>query len=285
MSQPEMRERCADLSYAAGESLFATAVTATSWLLLEVPGPWPRDVSSAGALPEAAQQAVSAWLEATPGSRLQFLRRPGRATQPPLAFVVRADESRQAIRRIELERHEDLGSLDLDTAGESVGGSLVLVCGHGSRDQCCALRGTAVFGALDDRLGEEELWFSSHQGGHRFAANVLVLPAALQFGRVETSGAPFLVARALAGRIELGHYRGRTFYEPAVQAAEHAVRALTSLDGVDEVRLEGVADGRARFRAGDTEWAVLVEPIDGPRVPASCGDEPAPQRAFVARVL
>lgn len=280
-----MSERCADLSHAAGETLSATAVTATSWLLVEMSGPWPRDVGAEGALPEPAQHAVAAWLQAAPGARLQFLRRPGRAERPPLAFVVHSDESSQVIRRIQLERHDDLGSLDLDTAGQPVETQLVLVCGHGARDRCCAQRGTAVFGALADRLGEEELWISSHQVGHRFAANVLVLPVGLQFGRVETSDAPFLVARALGGRIELGRYRGRTFYSPAVQAAEHAVRAAASLDGVDELRLEDVADGRVRFSARDEEWTALVEEAEGPSVPASCGEEPAPQRTFVACVL
>ena len=32
---------------------------------------------------------------------------------------------------------------------------LVLVCGHGSRDACCALRGTAVFATLGGRSGGE----------------------------------------------------------------------------------------------------------------------------------
>ena len=232
-----MSERCAELSEAAGESLVATAVTASVWLLLEVPGSWPRDVADEGALPEAAQGAVATWLAETPGSRLQFLRRPRRArADAPVAFVLRAEEGEQEVRRIELERYEDLASLDLGSAGHVVERSFVLVCGHGSRDRCCVRRGTGVFATLADRLDEEQLWMSSHQGGHRFAANVLVLPLGLQFGRVEAGEAPYLVARALGGRIELDRYRGRTCFEPAVQAAEHAVRTAASLDGADDLR-------------------------------------------------
>jgi hypothetical protein len=185
-----VRERCAELSAAAGESLVATAVTARSWLLVEVPGAWPRDVSDEGALPAAAQEKARAWLEETPGSRLHFLRRPGRgAKRGTVVFVARSEEERQELRRFELARLDELADVDL-TGGSRHEGALVLVCGHGSRDRCCALRGAAVYASLADRLGENELWISSHQGGHRFAANVLVLPAGLQFGRVERGAAP-----------------------------------------------------------------------------------------------
>ena len=261
-------------------------MTAQSWLLLEVPGAWPRDVGSEDALPAAAQAAVTAWLADTPGARLQFVRRPGSTTRGALAFVVTAEEAQREVRRIELDRLEDLAAIDLAAAGARVDSSLVLVCGHGSRDRCCARRGTAVFGALAGRLDGEELWIASHLGGHRFAANVLVLPAGIQLGRVDESEAPFVVARALAGRIELERYRGRTCYAPAVQAAEHAIRSASGLDGIDDLRLDAVTDGTVRFRSWDgTEWAALVEEGEGPAVPASCGSDPAPQRAFSARVL
>jgi hypothetical protein len=162
----------------------------------------------------------------------------------------------------------------------------VLVCGHGSRDRCCALRGTAVFGALSGNLAEEQLWVSSHQGGHRFAANVLVLPAGLQFGRVSAEEAPTLVERALAGKIDLERYRGRTVYEGSAQAAEHLVRVEAALDEVEALRLVSMGDGIVVFRSADgVDWTVVVDEGHGPAVPASCGDEPAPQRVRTARLV
>jgi hypothetical protein len=280
-------ERCAELSEAAGESLASTAVTASRWLLLEVPGTWPRDVAAAGVLPAAAHGAVSAWLADAPGSRLQFLRRPGpRADGPLLAFIVQAEESERSVRRIELRAHDDLAGLDLSSAGDLVDAPLVLVCGHGSRDRCCALRGTAVYRALEQRLEHDELWISSHQGGHRFAANVLVLPAGIQLGRVAASEAPLVVARALAGRIDLAHYRGRTCYEAHVQAAEQLVREEAMLAGISDLELLAADDRSVRFRAWyGSEYAASVEEVAGPLVPASCGAEPEAQRAFAVRLL
>jgi hypothetical protein len=279
-------ERCADLSQAAGEQLGATATTAECWLLVEVSGTWPRDVSDEGALPEGARKAVSGWLARTPRSRLQFVRRPAPAGTHPLAFVVRAEETVAEARRIELTDHENLARTDIDRDGEVVGRPLVLVCGHGTRDACCARRGTAVFGALADTLPPEDLWISSHQGGHRFAANVLILPLGLQFGRVEPDEAPSLVAGALAGTIELARYRGRTCYTQEEQAAERAVREATNLDGVLDLRLTGSEGPLVRFRTREgSEYAAVVEEVEGPTIPASCGADPEPRKVFRARVV
>ena len=49
---------------------------------------------------------------------------------------------------------DELADVDLETAGETRAAPLVLVCGHGTRDACCALRGTAVYGELAEHLGD-----------------------------------------------------------------------------------------------------------------------------------
>jgi hypothetical protein len=282
----ERAARCCDASRAAGEPLAATASTTERWLLVEVPGTWPRDVSAAGCLPEVAHAAVEAWLARAPRSRLLFVRRPGRGAERPFVAAVRSEEAVAETRRLEVESLRDLADADLDADGELVATDVVLVCAHGSRDACCALHGTSVFGALAGRLGDEELWISSHQGGHRFAANVLVLPLGLQLGRLGPDSAPHAVARALAGRIELEHFRGRAFREAKVQAAEHAIREAMGIGGVHDLSLAAVDESVVRFRGTDgTEHAAVVEEGAGVVVPASCGATPEPQRTFSARVL
>ena len=279
-------ERCSDLSRAADEPLAATAPTAEQLLLVEVPGPWGRDVTTSSTLPVPADEAVQDWLARTPRSRLLFIRRPGGAARNTVVFVVRAEETAAEVRRIELVRHEDLAETDLDAAGEAGPWSLVLVCGHGSRDGCCALRGTAVYRALAGNVPQGELWLSSHQGGHRFAANVLVLPAGLQLGRLDPENVVSVTRHALAGRIELDHYRGRTCYDVQVQAAEHALRRALRLRDVHDLRLVDVDGSVVRFRGRDgSEHAATVEELAGPVVPASCGAEPEPQRALAARLI
>ena len=277
--------RCADLSEEAGESLAATATSVDIWLLVEVRGTWPRDVSDPAALGETASVRIAAWLADTPSSRLLFIRRPGPARDRRFVFVVRASEQETQVRRLELGQADDLADVDFDAGGDVVDAQLVLVCGHGTRDACCALRGSAVFGALAAHLEPDSLWLSSHQGGHRFAANVLVLPGGIHLGRVAPEDASRLVGDALVGRIPLDHYRGRTVYSAREQAAEGVVRAATGLASLTDLTLVGDDGVHVRFAGpGGRDLRARPEEITGPTVPASCGGEPSPQKQLVARL-
>ena len=101
----------------------------------------------------------------------------------------------------------------------------------------------------------------SHLGGHRFAANVLVLPDGLCFGRLDARSAVALAAELEAGRLPLEHLRGRTALAPEQQAAEILVRRELGLAGLDDLRLVEattfeLADGRratARLHGHDLE--------------------------------
>ncbi len=278
--------RCAELSAAAGESLVATATTAHNWLLVEVRGTWPRDVADLSGLDDADGDAIRAWLDAVPSSRLLFIRRPGRARDRRLVYVVRALDGDTEVRRIELGSAGELADVDFERDGGRIDSQLVLVCGHGTRDACCALRGSAVYGALESLVAPDELWLTSHQGGHRFAANVLVLPHGIQLGRVSIQEAPRVVGAALSGRVVLDHYRGRTAYSPREQAAEYAVREAVGITSLSELALAG-DDGRyVRFVSGDgNEHRAAVEEVEGPVVPASCGAAPEPQMLRRAQLV
>jgi len=135
-----------------------------------------------------------------------------------------------------------------------------LVCTNGARDPCCAIRGPAVAQALEREL-PGQVYECSHLGGHRFAANVLVLPDGLCFGRVDARTAVVLAAELEAGRLPLDHLRGRTALEPEQQAAEILVRRELGLTRLDDLRLdEGttfeLADGgraTARLHAHELE--------------------------------
>ena len=95
---------------------------------------------------------------------------------------------------------------------------LFAVCAHGTHDVCCAIRGRPVAAALD-RLRPGQVWECSHVGGDRFAANVLVLPSGVLYGRVVESAAAPLVDAADRGIVLHHHLRGRVGFPPDVQAA------------------------------------------------------------------
>jgi hypothetical protein len=277
--------RCADASAAAGEPLAGTAVHVESWLLVELRGTWRRNVADILADGTPGTAGIRAWLESEPRSRLLFIRRPGAPLTPPRAFVVRATEDEASVSRFELEDLAALDHLDLARDGERVGASLVLVCGHGTRDACCARRGNAVYAALAPHLAPEELWISSHQAGHRFAANVLLLPSGIQLGRLIPENAVPIVDAARRGTISVDHYRGRTAYPPRAQAADVAVRAVSGLDGLSDLAFVSDDGHGVVLDARDgRRFTVAVEEVAGPTVPASCGAQAEPQTVLSARV-
>ena len=128
-------------------------------------------------------------------------------------------------------------------------GRAFLVCRNGARDPCCALYGADVARALGDRAVD-----CTHLGGHRFAANVLVLPENLAFGRLDGPSAVALASVLDAGRLPLEHLRGRCSLEPEQQAAEIFIRrelVIEALDGLHHIRgttFELADGGRATAR-------------------------------------
>jgi hypothetical protein len=267
---------CSESSSAAAEPLDGTASQAADWLLVEHRGAWGRDAVRDSALPDEVATA----LEAFPGKVL-LIRRPGRRERRPAVFRARATEDGGELTRHRLPGLEALADGAALDRGTALSGPLVLVCAHGRRDACCARLGIPVFDALREHVPQDRLWQSSHQGGHRFAANLLVLPWGVHLGRVDARDAARVSAMLREDRIPLDHYRGRAAYPAAVQAAEIAVRRERGIDTVRGVHLRAVEDGRVTFELGGERLTVSVEQRPGPAVPLSCGAEPEPTSRYI----
>ena len=166
------------------------------------------------------------------------------------------------------EDPEELTDLDLDafSRGEApdwvrFDGPLFGVCTHGRHDACCAERGRPVAAALT-ASHPSETWEISHMGGDRFAANMVVLPEGLYYGRMDPGTASQVASLHEEGRVDLGRLRGRSSYPMPVQYAEIALRRHLEEDRLDAVRLvrrQGWTSVFSRTVDGDsTEWAVTV---------------------------
>ena len=98
------------------------------------------------------------------------------------------------------------------------------MCTNGRHDACCATFGRPLTRVLRQRADGDNVWECSHIGGDRFAANLVILPEGLYFGRCDDSSAEQVLDDYERGEIHLDHYRGRSalgFYE---QAADFFVR-------------------------------------------------------------
>jgi len=269
---------CSQASLDTGEPLAGSATEAPRWLLVEVRGAWGRDPLADTDLPPGVRERL-----AEMEGRVTFVRRPDRRAGA-VVVDVRVDEEGGSARRLELPALADVAELDLDRDAEPVGAAFVLVCGHGRRDACCARLGRTAFDALAPHVPPDRLWQSSHLGGHRFAPNVVILPAGIQLGRVPVERASELAAAAAEGRIPLDLYRGRVLHPQHVQAAEIAVRKATRCDRVDAVHLLGDDGRRVTFATPVGERTAVVERRDGPVIPISCGVEPETTSVWHAAV-
>jgi hypothetical protein len=266
---------CSGSSAAAGESLAATATQGTNWLLVEVRGAWGRDAVADSGLPPGAREAMDEF----PG-KVILVRRPDRRRGVTVIKAIAEEGGGTAVWQ-ELGTLEELPGADLEK-GELVSGPIVLVCGHGRRDACCARLGLPLFDAMTKHVPPARLWQASHLGGHRFAPNVLVLPYGIQLGRISLERAPEVVELLANQRVPLDLYRGRTMYAPAVQAAELAVRSVTGCDGLADLQLVAHEGDLVTFSTPAGELTVRVEERAGPVIPVSCGADPEPTAAWAA---
>jgi hypothetical protein len=192
-------------------------------------------------------------------TRLVFVRRPERRRHPELvAYAATSLEGEEEVRRFAFESYEDLRAVDLATAGERLDHPLFLVCTHGKHDPCCARKGRPLFEALAEQLDPEWVWQVTHIGGDRFAGNLVCLPHGVYYGRVAREDAVGVLDEHFDGRIELAHYRGRSSWPFAAQAAERSIREETAQLGIHDLQL-------AEFERNGTQFRVVFEDRSGRR--------------------
>jgi hypothetical protein len=243
----ESLERCALRAQLRGDPLLGTAFPARRLLLVEQPGPWGR----AGLRESRFDHNVARALEdraVSQGVRVLTIRRPGRTPRGVIRRWAIADcaPGRESLRWGRFTQDAELLELPLGgSEGQVDDRPTYLVCTHSKHDVCCALRGRPVAAALGvERPGR--VWECSHVGGERFAANVLVLPAGLLYGRVLPFAAPEFVEASDAGEVVGALLRGRVGLPSVAQAAlayayEHL--AIRRADALRVVAVGQVSDG------------------------------------------
>jgi hypothetical protein len=195
-----------------------------AWLLIEHQGPWAAESLESTDVPAVALEAAEL------GVRVQLIRRPGETAERMFAAWT-AGPSVWA------------GEFSGDVAALAAGSEaavrercepLYLVCTHGRRDACCGRYG----GALARGLAEAgyPVWETTHVGGHRFAANLVILPHGLYYGQVDLAGAVAALEAYQDGRAVVRGFRGRAGLPAADQQAEHV-----ELERAGSLVLPGVA--------------------------------------------
>lgn len=223
---------CSDITR---EPLPGTAKTGRLVVAVEVPAGWGKDILDGDALGRELTGQVKRWLKRY-RAQLQFIRRPGREGQTSAGgsttvFIADAGASPPTLERLDLAGGvRELPEVDLSTPGSvpgavRVGHPLLLVCTHGKRDRCCAVKGRPLAAALAAQAEEDTVWESSHTKGHRFAPSMIQLPHNYSFGDLDPTAAARMLQDVVAGRLPVTGNRGRGTFDSQAQVAELAVAA------------------------------------------------------------
>ncbi|MBW0103702.1 sucrase ferredoxin [Pseudonocardia sp. KRD291] len=277
---------CAALSSDAGEPLAGTAPAMRRVVAVEHVGVWPPRVA---AHPDEAIAGLAERLRHQ-GVTLLLIRRPGRRGRETdderAVFVADLTPGRSRVVASTVRGPADLDTVSFDlSAGEPVLDPLLLVCAHGRRDVCCAVRGRALAAAVAAAEPSGGVWECTHLGGHRFAPTALVLPTGYAYGRLDAATAVDARKAAGLGEVEVKDCRGHVGLEPIAQVAEIAVREHTGsrdaaglvVDAVDGAGVVEVRDPDGR------RWAVDVRLDTGTGArPPSCGAALEPVTPLVA---
>lgn len=262
---------CSEYSASIDEPMFATASIVRAWLLVEVRGAWGSDAIHSSALGEHVPEH---WKDDLKRRRIRAIcvRSHLRDDEPGVRLFTCVARRPGAAPAALWQR--DVGSLaDVDAATadlaidrspgpewQEVGHPIYLVCTNGRHDQCCANRGRPLIRALRASPWADRVWECSHVGGDRFAANLVVLPESVYFGRVAPDEATAIVESLERGRLSLDRFRGRTAYSLKEQAVEHFVRRETGIDTLDGVAIARADDdGTVPVRVGDRSLRVRVQ--------------------------
>ena len=215
-------------------SLASAPEASRAWLLIEHPGPWPHEGADA-ALPAPLRALVVSAVEL--GIRIQMIRRPGRrqvgdvrrvfagwtAGREPWLRLGSASATAPDLTERDLK---ELAAGTPPSFGSPAPEPVFLVCTHAKRSACCARFGVPLAQALAARH-PEQIWETTHVGGHRFAANLVILPHGLYYGPVGLDAATAAISAYRRGAVAPGRYRGRAGQPKPTQEAEHALLTRT----------------------------------------------------------
>lgn len=268
------------------ESLPGTAKTGTVFIAFEHALGWGHDIMDGDAFGPELTARVAEFLQRT-GASLQLIRKPGReGQQRSIRSVFIAFVEQGYVEKLSLRSIEELLDLDISapgtSGGEPVDHPVVLVCTHGKRDRCCALKGRPLAAYLDQTFPGEIIWESSHTKGHRFAPSIIALPWGYSFGHLAERPAADMVRYLQRGELFLAGNRGRSCYAAPDQVAELAVASHLVESGECVLLGSLSATGGLVTHADGRRWEVELgqRPVEG--IISSCGDLPKNGKTIVA---
>lgn len=249
-------------------------------VLVEMPLPWPHDVSEMPALASVPSSSTTRVMAVVPdvdrgGEVLVtvYRRRPGRGGYEGWDAAV-------AVASLPDFLTEYAGSDDpVPPADATPAPAEFLVCSHGTRDRCCGSFGTRLYGEVTAWPRPElRVRRCSHTGGHRFAPTGMSLPDGRLWAYLDVAVFETIVARSGPTGAVVRHYRGTPLLEEPHQVLERAAFDRFGWDMLDWPIVSATsAAGRHALELGGPAGVVRVsaEVVEARRIPVlTCGSPP-----------
>jgi hypothetical protein len=280
--------RCAPWTREHGVDPIGSIGTPQSFIFIEWPLPWPRDIGEVEALVPLYPELDSA------GGRLQGLV-PLDGTVRRLLFYGRPEGAFTRFYGRELVvapgQEVDAARRLLAGDGSEIVRTDVMVCTHGRRDRCCGSMGTTLAMELLANPGllgsRAQTWRTSHTGGHRFAPTALIFPEGTCWAFADADLLGSVSKRQGSAADVVASYRGGAgMGSSRIQVIERAVLAEVGWGLLDQARWgEEEDDGTVRLHVeGAGVWEGRV--VSGRVLPApDCGGAPADARKTNAELI
>jgi hypothetical protein len=232
---------CSDYSRQVGEEIIGSATNYQTYILVECPTPWMSEAFNSKWVPDNLRVLVS-----------QVQR-----SKQPIRFLLIANDESHRVKETTLLIYQKQAGLSNGYRKqefklpniEQVAGVVqkwlsgdnssdyqvennitrdILICTHGSHDQCCARYGNPFYFHAKNTISELELdhtriWRSSHFGGHRFAPTAIDLPEARYYGKLDQDSFRSILTRTGDIQFLENVYRGWGILPPALQILEREI--------------------------------------------------------------
>lgn len=193
---------CADNSREIQEDIIGTATNYQTYILVECPTPWVYEAFNSKWVPDNLRILVEEVQKAKLPVRFLLIanNESHKVEETTLLIYQQQQGLSQGYRKQEFKLpniEQVAGTVSKWLAGMSVDHEIessitrdILVCTHGSHDQCCARYGNPFYFYSQNTIAELELnhiriWKSSHFGGHRFAPTAIDFPQGRYYGLLD----------------------------------------------------------------------------------------------------
>ena len=190
---------CADHSREIQEDVIGSATNHQTYILVECPTPWVSEAFNSKWVPDNLRILVADVKRAKLSIHFLLIANDEthREEQTTLLIYQQEKGSSNGYRKQEFKLpniEQVAGVVRKWLTGVSVDDEIasnttrdILVCTHGSHDQCCAKYGNPFYfhaqnTIFDLQLNNLRIWRSSHFGGHRFAPTAIDFPQGRYYG-------------------------------------------------------------------------------------------------------